>query len=97
MSFACSYEVPADEQLYRRVKSEIGEEQPSGLIVHLVVKSEGGLRHIGVWESEDHWARFRDGRVRPAVGRVLAAAGIPDAPPPPDEQVLDVVDVLTRA
>jgi hypothetical protein len=34
-------------------------------------------------------------RVGPAVGRVLAAAGIDRRPPRPDEQRLDVVDVVT--
>lgn len=93
--YATSYEVPADEQIYGRVKSEIGSEQAKGLIVHLVVKSDHGLRHIGVWESEADWERFRDERVRPAVGRVLAAAGFTNPPPAPPEQELQVVDVVT--
>jgi hypothetical protein len=95
MSYACSYEVPSDEQLYRQVKTEVGEEQPRGLIVHLVVKSDGGLRHIGVWESRADWERFRDERVQPAVGKVLTAAGFSNLPPRPVEQEMDVVDVLT--
>jgi len=95
MPYACSYEVPADEQLYRTVKSEIGEEAPKGLVVHLVVHSEGGLRHIGVWESRADWERFRDDRVQPAVGRVLTAAGFDQLPPRPVEEELDVVDVVT--
>jgi hypothetical protein len=95
MPYACSYEVPADEQLYRRVKSEIGEEAPKGLVVHLVVHSEGGLRHIGVWDSRADWERFRDERVQPAVARVLTAAGFSRLPPRPAEDEMDVVDVLT--
>ncbi len=97
MSYACSYEVPSDEQLYRQVKAEVGDEQPKGLIVHLVVKSEGGLRHIGVWETQADWERFRDERVQPAVGKVLTAAGFTHLPPRPVEQEMDVVDVLTSA
>ncbi len=94
MPYACSYEVPADEQDYRRVKTEIGSDRPEGLVVHLVVKSDGGLRHIGVWESQSDWERFRDQRVRPAVGKMLRAAGFTEMPPPPVEQELQVVDVL---
>lgn len=95
MSYACFYDVPADEQVYRRVKAEIGNEQPKGLVVHLVVKLDGGLRHIEVWESQEDWERFREERVEPAVGKVLAAAGLAQRPPPPVEQEMEVVDVWT--
>lgn len=97
MPYACSYEVPADEQLYRAVKSEIGEEAAEGLVVHLVVKSEGGLRHIGVWDSQADWERFRDGQVRPAVGKVLTAGGFSQLPPRPIEEEMAVVDVVIGA
>ena len=95
MPYACAYEVPADEQLYQRVKAEIGTDMPEGLIVHLVVHSEAGLRHIGVWNSRSDWERFRDERVQPAVGRVLTAAGFGQLPPRPIEEEMGVVDVLT--
>ncbi len=94
MSYACTYQVPADEQMYARVKAEVGDEPTEGLIVHLVVKGEGGLRHTTVWESRADWERFRDGRVRPAVARALTAAGFAHVPPASPEQDLDVVDVL---
>jgi hypothetical protein len=48
-----------------------------------------------VWESRQDWERYRDERVGPAVGRVLAATGVDRRPPGPDEQRLDVVDVVT--
>lgn len=93
MSYVLQYEVPADEQLYRRVRAEIGDEQPKGLVVHMVLKGERGLRHIGVWESREDWERFRDERVGPAVGRAFAAAGLQQQPPRPAEQELQLVDV----
>ncbi len=95
MPYACSYEVPADERMYQRVAAEIGTGTPDGLLVHLVVKSDRGLRHIGVWETQGDWERFRDQRVRPAVSRVLQTAGVTQPPPPPEEQELHVVDVIT--
>ena len=94
MTYACSYEVPADEHVYQQVKAEIGSDRPAGLVVHLVVKSDRGLRHIGVWDSEADWDRFRNERVEPAVGKVLAAAGV-SQPPRPNVEVMDVVDVVT--
>ena len=83
MTYALTYEVPADEQMYQLVKDGIGPEPPEGLIVHLVVKSDGGLQHIGLWESEDDWKRFHDERVEPAVHDVLSAAGFVEMPPDP--------------
>lgn len=92
MPYACAYEVPGDEEMYRRVKSEIGGPPPAGLVVQLVVKSGRGLRHIQVWDSKEQWEQFRDDKVRPAVNRILAAVGIPE-PPNPAEEALEVVDV----
>jgi hypothetical protein len=97
MSYAFYYEVPGTEELYQRVKAELGNDRPAGLLVQLVVKSDGGLRHINVWETRRDWQRYRDERIGPAVGKVLAAAGIAGRRPEPVEQPLEVVDVLTGA
>jgi hypothetical protein len=93
MSYAMLYDVPADERMYRRVKAAIGDEQPKGLIVHLVVQTDGGLRHIGVWDSEEDWQRFHDDRAEPAVHAVLTSAGFTEMPPDPPVQELKLVDV----
>ena len=92
MPCAFHYDVPADEQFYRRVKAETGDEQPAGLVVHLVVKRDAGLRHIEVWESREAWERFRLERVDPALDKVFAAAGLGRRPPRPDEEAMDLVD-----
>jgi hypothetical protein len=97
MSYAFFYDVPGTEELYRRIKAEIGDEPAKGLVVHLVVKRDGGLRHFNVWESTQDWERYRHERVEPAVGKVLAAAGVAQRPPEPVEQQLEVVDVWTGA
>ena len=93
MPYALSYDVPADEAMYAKVKSLIGDETPQGLLAHLVVKIERGLRHIGVWDSEEDWQRFHDERSEPAVHQVLAEAGFTRMPPGPPVEVLDLVDV----
>ncbi len=93
MAYALQYDVPADEQLYRRVAAEIGEEQPKGLVAHVVVKRDGGLRHIEVGDSKEEWERFRTERVEPALDKVFAAAGFAHCPPAPPVQEMDLVDV----
>lgn len=73
MSYAMLYDVPADEKMYRQITAAIGDEKPQGLVVHLVLQAESGLRHIEVWNSQQDWQRFHDERLEPAVhacGRV---------------------------
>ncbi|MGH2758310.1 MAG: hypothetical protein ACRDKJ_01980 [Actinomycetota bacterium] len=95
--YAVDYEVPGDADMYRKVKAQIGEELPSGLVVHFVVRTQGGLRHFEVWDSREAWERFRNDRVRPAVAKVLADVGITGTMPPPHENELDVIDVWQGA
>jgi hypothetical protein len=89
--------VPGDEHIYGKVKAEIGEEQPKGLLVQLVAKrDEGRLRHLNVWESREDWERFQEVRVAPAVAKVLAGIGITEPPPRPPVQEMNLVDVPTN-
>ena len=93
MPYALQYDVPADEQFYRRVAAEIGDERPEGLVAHLVVRRDGGLRHIEVWDSKTEWERFRTERVEPALDKAFAAAGFAHRPPRPPMLEMDLVDV----
>ena len=93
MPYACSYEVPAPVEMYREVRRLVGDEPGDGLIVHLVVRSEGGLRHLEVWRSESDWKQFHAERVEPALRQVLRAAGFVEMPPEPSVETLDLVDV----
>ena len=51
MPYALEFQVPGDEALYGRVKEAICDEHPAGLLVHMVVKTAEGLRHIEVCGS----------------------------------------------
>jgi len=95
MPYACFYDVPGNERMYAQVKAEIGEEQPKGLILHLVIKREDGLRHFEVWESRQEWERFQQERVAPAVAKMLAAVGVTEPPPRPEAQEMELVDIRT--
>jgi hypothetical protein len=97
MPYALLYDVPADEDMYRQVRAAIGDEQPNGLIAHLVVQGDRGLRHIGVWDSQKDWQRFHDERVEPAVHTILTAAGFTGMPPDPPVEELKLIDVWIGA
>ena len=95
MPYACYYDVPGDERMYAQVKAEIGEELPKGLILHMVIKREDGLRHFEVWESRQEWERFQQERVAPAVAKMLEAVGVTEPPPRPEAQEMELVDIRT--
>lgn len=95
MPYSCFYDVPGDERMYAQVKAEIGEEQPKGLILHMVIKREDGLRHFEVWESRQEWERFQQEWVAPAVAKMLATVGVTEPPPRPEAQEMELVDLAT--
>jgi hypothetical protein len=97
MAYAFSYDVPASEQMYREVRRLIGDDQPGGLVVHVVVHGDAGLRHIEVWDSKEQWEEFHAQRVEPAVHQVLSAAGFTAMPPDPAVEELSLVDVWIGA
>jgi hypothetical protein len=70
-------DVPADEAMYRQIKSRLGDQLPEGLIAHVALVRDGGLRYVDVWETQADWERFRDEEVEPAVDAVLSAVGLP--------------------
>jgi hypothetical protein len=77
MPYAFVQDVPATEEMYGEIKARLGDRPPKGLIAHVAIKRERGLRYVDVWDTEADWERFRDERVEPAVGAVLASRGIP--------------------
>ena len=67
------------QEIYDRVREQLGLEKPAGGIFHLAGPSpSGGWRVIEVWESEEDAKRFVAERLRPA----LEAVGAPTPPPP---------------
>lgn len=95
MPHAYYYDVPSTPEMYRAVIAEMGAAPRTGMISHLVVRYDQGLRHFGVWESRADWEQYRDSVVRPAVARVLSRAGIAE-PPLPEEHQLEIVEVQTN-
>jgi hypothetical protein len=77
MAYGFIQDVPANAEIYQLIKDKLGDSPPPGMIAHLVMAREGGLRYIDVWETEEAWNQFRDERVEPAVSEVLASFGIP--------------------
>ena len=89
MVYAFMLDVPIGEEQYRRIIDNIGPDPVAGQILHLCVReSDGRLRYIDVWESEQACARAFDERIHPAVD---AAFGGNRPGTEPTVQCLDVL------
>ena len=92
MPFALIQTVPANEEIYGKVRALLPEDWPS-LQAHIVIKRDDGLQYVEVWDDEASWIAFRDAHVEPAVDQVLAAYGIPHDHSMVTTDVIDVIDV----
>ena len=94
MTYAFTQDVPIDAGAYGRILEGLGDDPPKGLIVHLAIeRPEGGLRYIDVWESEDDWNRFADGRLHSVVHPMLREVFGDALPPEPERAPLSLVHV----
>ena len=76
MTYAFTYEVPIDTDIYARIKDGIGPERAPGMIAHLAYRTETwDLRYVDVWQSKEDWERIR--ARPPASRRPRAAEGDP--------------------
>ena len=94
MTYAFSYDVPINAEIYARIKDGLGPERPPGLIAHLAWSTESGLRYVDVWQSKDDYAAFEESRLHPVVHPILEEM-LGFVPPEPPRTVLDVVDAWT--
>ncbi|MBK5288328.1 MAG: hypothetical protein JJE46_07665 [Acidimicrobiia bacterium] len=92
MTYAFIQDVPIDAVAYERIRTELGDERPEGMVTHLAIeRPEGGLRYIDVWESEADWQRFVEERLHPVVHRMLAEVFGENLP---EEPALEAISVL---
>ena len=92
--YAFVQEVPIDEGFYKLVRDGLGPEPPKGLVAHVAIKRpEGGLRYIDVWESEEDWDRFAEGRLHPVIHPLLQGVFGPGLPAEPERVPLSVIHV----
>jgi hypothetical protein len=93
MPYAFVHDVPANAQMYREIRALLPNGTPPGLISHVAIVREGGLRYVDVWATEADWIRFRDECVGPAVGKVRAEHGITNDEWLATHEEVDVIDV----
>jgi hypothetical protein len=71
---------------YERVQAALdGGGKPDGLIYHAAgEQTDGRWQAVSIWESEEHYNRFVQDRIVPAVRQALGDE-MADAGPPPSE------------
>jgi hypothetical protein len=94
MTYAFTYDVPINAEIYARIKAGLGPERPSGLIAHLTVRTDSGLRYVDVWQTKDDWESFAEQRLHPVVHPLLQDM-LGFMPPEPEHTMLDVIDAWT--
>jgi hypothetical protein len=93
MTFAYIQDLPITTEHYDLMMDELGRNVPEGLIAHVVAKTDGGLRYVDVWETEQHWQTFMNGTIQPALDRVYDGIERPEMGEMRVE-ILDVYDVI---
>lgn len=94
MTYAFTYDVPINTEVYARIKEGIGPEPQDGLIAHLAWRTDTGLRYVDVWQSKDDYEAFAEQRLHPVV-RPLLQEMLGFVPPEPAHTLLDFVDAWT--
>jgi hypothetical protein len=94
VTYAFTYDVPINDEIYARIKAGLGTDRPAGMIAHLAWRIEVGLRYVDVWESEQDYEAFAEDRLHPVVHPLLHDM-LGFIPPEPDQTALDVIDAWT--
>jgi hypothetical protein len=90
--YAFTQDLPITTDVYGRILEGIGAAPPSGCIVHVVQKIDGGLRYMDVWESREACDRFLEERVHPVLQAAFNAAGA-TLPQEPARNEFELVDL----
>ncbi len=101
MHYAFMRDVAITDAQYAEVQAGVeavtGGEPPKGLVAHLALRQQGGLRYIDVWESQADWERFRDEDLNPIVLKTMERHGIERPSVPIPMESIDVVHAWVGA
>ena len=79
---------------YDAVREKMGEDPPEGMLVQTAGPVEaGGFRVFNVWESREHYERFREDRLLPAI---RDAIGEEAAEGPSSAEVYELHDLFIK-
>src|SRR3569623_3472828 len=92
LMYAFMQDVPIIDELYAKIRANLGDEPLPGLLFHLVVRREDGLlRYIDVWESAEACGQTIEKRIPPAVFAAFKEAKFRPSGEPSRPELPDVV------
>jgi hypothetical protein len=96
MAIYLTMDLPVSRADIEAVSKAMGvlEDVPDGLIMHVCTETDGGVRVTDIWDSQEHFEAFRETRLNPTVGRVMAERGVELGGPPPDPEYSDAFDLV---
>jgi hypothetical protein len=71
-------------EAYDAVQEKLGlkENPPAGLLVHSLGKGDNGMVIFDIWESEEQFDEFREGKINPALKEVVGDEAYDNFPTP---------------
>ena len=90
--YAFTQDLPITTDVYAEIMEGVGTAPAEGCVLHAVVRIDGGLRYIDIWESRDACDRFLEDRVHPVLQAAFSAAGA-TLPKEPDRNEVELVDL----
>ena len=89
MAVLVTQEFEATLEQYDQVNEKLGGTTPEGAILHAACDLGGGkMRSVDVWESAEHFQKFVQDKLIPAIAEV-----IPDAPQAAEPEILEIHDL----
>jgi hypothetical protein len=89
MAVVVIQEFEATVELYDQVNEKLGGDIPEGGIVHTGIDlGNGKMKIVDVWESAEHFQKFVQEKLIPAIAEVD-----PDAPQAPEPEIYEVHDL----
>jgi hypothetical protein len=96
MAVLLTQDLPVTREDVEAVSAELGvkDNPPEGLILHTFTVTSEGVHVVDVWESSEHYDRFRDERLMPVMTRVMAERNRSLGGPPPEPQFVEAYDIV---
>jgi hypothetical protein len=89
MAVVVIQEFEATPEEYDQVNEKLGEETPEGAIFHVACDLGGGrMRAVDAWESVEHFQKFVQDKLIPAIAEVN-----PDAPQAAEPEIREIYDL----
>jgi hypothetical protein len=88
--YVFTQDLPITADIYARIMEGVGPAPAPGCILHAVVRIDGGLRYIDIWESREACDQFIEERVHPVLQTAFSASGA-TLPQEPDRHEMELV------